>query len=72
MQGISDFFRVILTNRRSCIGLIMTIFFIFLMATIGPSIFKLDTQVDYQNRYQKPSFEHWLGTDYGGRDVWWW
>ncbi|MBO0995765.1 ABC transporter permease [Bacillus sp. SD088] len=69
MQGVIDFFRIIISNRRSCVGLIITVFFI-LMATVGPVVFPLDTQVDYENRYQQPNFEHWLGTDYGGRDVW--
>lgn len=68
MQSIADFFRVICRNKRSFTGLIVLIFFI-LMATIGPFIFKLDMTVSFDNRYQAPSFEHWLGTDYGGRDT---
>ncbi|MED4129610.1 ABC transporter permease [Shouchella miscanthi] len=69
MQAVVDFFRVIVRNRRSFIGLIICLFFI-LMATVGPMLFPLDMSVDYENRYEQPSFKHWLGTDYGGRDVW--
>ncbi|MBS4200473.1 ABC transporter permease [Bacillus sp. FJAT-49732] len=69
MQRTIDFFNIICGNKRSLVGLIILIFF-FLMATVGPFIFKLDMGVDYENRYSGPTWDHWLGTDYGGRDTW--
>ncbi|MCQ6559254.1 ABC transporter permease [Paenibacillus mendelii] len=68
MRGMIDFFRIICHNKRSFIGLIILVIFI-LMATVGPFVFKLNMTVDYNNRYLTPSFEHWLGTDFAGRDT---
>src|SRR4051794_27675161 len=68
MRGMIDFFRIICLNKRSLTGLIVLIIFI-LMAMVGPFVFKLNMTVDYNNRYQFPSLEHWLGTDYAGRDT---
>lgn len=61
-------FLVIYNNKNSLFGFIMLVIF-FLMATIGPFIVKLDLTTDYLNRFQSPSFNHILGTDYAGRDT---
>lgn len=68
MQAVADFIWVICRNRRSLLGLLILSFFI-LMATVGPLIFELNMTISFDNRYQPPSWEHWLGTDYGGRDT---
>lgn len=39
------------------------------MATIGPEIIAEPSTTDYANRLQGPSMQHWLGTDYAGRDT---
>lgn len=43
--------------------------FVALVALIGPLISDSATAVDAMNRLQKPSAEHWFGTDGYGRDV---
>ncbi|GGJ03834.1 peptide ABC transporter permease [Alicyclobacillus cellulosilyticus] len=50
-------------------GFVILVFFI-LMATVGPRIFPFNTTVNFSARYQPPSWHHWLGTDYAGRDIW--
>ncbi|MCL6441924.1 MAG: ABC transporter permease [Alicyclobacillus sp.] len=69
MLAIRDFFRTIYTNKKALVGFIILVFFM-LMATVGPHIFKLNMAVNFDNRYQPPSWHHWLGTDYAGRDTW--
>lgn len=48
--------------------------FVFLgilaLAFIGPLIMTGDNPTDVRNVYSPPSAEHWLGTDYMGKDVW--
>jgi peptide/nickel transport system permease protein len=65
---VVEFFRIICRNRRSLIGLVILVFFA-LMASVGTMIFQLDMTVNYEERYQTPSWEHWLGTDFAGRDT---
>jgi peptide/nickel transport system permease protein len=60
---------IIWHNKRAFVGLLILIFF-FLMATVGPEVVPLDMKSRYAERFQPPSREHWLGTDYAGRDVW--
>ncbi len=51
------------------IGIIFLILLIF-MSLLAPWIAPADPlKVDMQNRLQKPSSEHWMGTDTMGRDV---
>lgn len=69
LKTIKEFFKVIFRNRQATIGLIILLFFI-LMATVGVRITPLDMTVDYVNRFEKPSFQHILGKDYVGRDIW--
>ncbi len=68
MRAALDFFRIICRNKRSLLGLIILVMFLF-MAAVGPLLFKLDMTVSFEGRYQPPSWEHWLGTDFGGRDT---
>lgn len=69
MTAIASFFRAIYGNKKAFIGFIILLFFV-LMATVGPYLFKLNLAINYDARYQGPSWQHWLGTDYAGRDTW--
>lgn len=62
------FSRTMFGNYKSRIGTTMLGIFIFI-GTIGPKIFPYDVRVIYENRLQKPTFAHFLGTDHLGRDV---
>lgn len=61
--------RRLLKNRLSVLGLaILTLF--LLAAIFGPYIAPYDfLGQDVNNRLQAPSFDHWLGTDALGRDI---
>lgn len=68
MKRLKSIFLVIFRNKQATVGLCILAFF-FLMATIGPEIIAEPTTTDYANRLQGPSMQHWLGTDYAGRDT---
>ncbi|PKL78835.1 MAG: ABC transporter permease [Candidatus Melainabacteria bacterium HGW-Melainabacteria-1] len=55
-------------NRRAAVGALLLLGFA-LMAAIGPLLLPLETRSDYLLRFQAPSWAHWLGTDYAGRDT---
>ena len=55
-------------NRRAALGLLLLLGFAC-MASMGPMLFPLETRSDYLLRFQAPSWAHWLGTDYAGRDT---
>lgn len=58
----------IFENKKAAVGFCILMLF-FLMALFGPLIFPYDPQTDWQNRYADPSWQHLLGTDELGRDV---
>ncbi|MBT9547626.1 MAG: ABC transporter permease [Candidatus Sericytochromatia bacterium] len=62
------FWEVLRHNRRAALGLFLLLGFAC-MATVGPLLFQLETRSDYLLRFQAPSWAHWLGTDYAGRDT---
>lgn len=66
-NGIKAFFASIWHNKMSRIGLCVLLIFLG-MAIFGP-VFLKQPQADYLARLQAPSAEHWLGTDYSGRDT---
>ena len=69
MDSVCEFFRVIWKNKMARIGLIIITFFISL-AVFGPMFENsLNTSFNFARRLQAPSSEHWLGTDYAGRDI---
>lgn len=68
MRGFKDFCRTIYRNKKAFAGVIILFMFI-LMATIGPRLVELNMDVNFAGRYQMPSAEHLLGTDYAGRDT---
>lgn len=56
-------------NRGAMLGLGITVFFIFI-ALFGKYIAPFNPlEVNYENILGAPSVQHWLGTDYMGRDV---
>ena len=67
MDKVRDFFRAIFRNKQALVGFILLLLFIG-MAVAGVFI-EVDMTVEYEQRYQKPSFKHILGTDYAGRDT---
>lgn len=68
VKSVRDFFKVIFRNRQATVGLFILVFFV-LMATVGAAVTPLDMTVDFANRFRMPSAQHWLGTDYLGRDI---
>lgn len=67
IEGVKDFFRIIWRNKMSRVGLIIVSVFI-LLAIFGP-LFVTDPKTNFLIRLREPSWQHWLGTDYAGRDI---
>ncbi|GAB4558916.1 MAG: ABC transporter permease [Anaerolineae bacterium] len=67
--NIVTFVRLMSRNRVGFIGFLAVIGFI-LLALIGPYFVELDTKTNVAEIYQPPSWEHPLGTDHQGRDIW--
>jgi peptide/nickel transport system permease protein len=61
-------FFILYRNKKAFIGFIILVIFLF-MAAVGPFIIKLDQTVNYDARYQMPSWSHPLGTDFTGIDI---
>lgn len=61
-------FKILYRNKKAFIGFLILVIFL-LMATVGPEVIKLDTTIDYEGRYQGISWQHPLGTDYSGIDI---
>jgi peptide/nickel transport system permease protein len=55
-------------NRIAVVGFLMLVA-IGLVAAIGPFFVTSPTHQNVRDRFQKPSAEHWFGTDEFGRDV---
>ncbi len=68
MEAIKSFFATMYHNKQAFIGMII-LFFFLLQAVLGPLIIPLDMGTDFLNRYQGPSLQHPLGTDYVGNDL---
>jgi peptide/nickel transport system permease protein len=67
--GLGAGIRLLARNPVGLIGLIGLLFFL-LLAFVGPYIVPLDTQVKVDQIYAPPSWEHLLGTDSQGKDIW--
>lgn len=63
-----DLIRPIFFSGRGVFGLV-TVVSMILMATLGPEVVPLDTDVKPKMKWCPPSLEHPLGCDYLGRDV---
>ncbi len=68
LASLAGTWRIVRRNPSALIGLAILIFFA-LMATVGPQVIPYDTTEDPLLAYHAPSWSHWLGTDYAGRDV---
>jgi peptide/nickel transport system permease protein len=69
LLGLWSAVRLLARNRVGLIGLIGVVAF-FLLAFVGPYIVPLDTKVKVKEIYAPLSWEHPLGTDSQGKDVW--
>ncbi|EOR20342.1 MAG: ABC transporter permease [Clostridium sp.] len=67
LTSLKEFFQVIWRNKMARVGFLILVFFL-LLATFGPMIVP-DPASNYLDRLKAPSVEHWLGTDYAGRDI---
>ncbi len=65
---IIDPLKIIARNKAGLVGFIGLIIYI-LMATVGPILVPLDTQVKPGQMYLPPSLQHPMGTDSEGRDI---
>ncbi len=65
---ILKFLKLMYKNKKSAIGFSVILFFIFI-AVFGPYFFNYDGLTSGVLRFQPPSWQHLLGTDYLGRDV---
>lgn len=57
--------------ERNKVGMIgyLVFFLILLVAFVGPLLLPDENPTDVSQIYQPPSSEHWLGTDFSGKDV---
>lgn len=65
---IVDPLKIIVQNKAGLMGFIGLLIYIF-MAIAGPYIVPLDTVPKPEQRYLPPSWEHPLGTDFEGKDI---
>ncbi len=56
------------SNKKSAVGFSIFLIFLFL-AFFGGHLFPYSTATDFANKYLPCSRQHWLGTDYMGRDI---
>ena len=69
LSRFADAFRVIARNRLALLGLFIVAAGIF-TAIFAPYLATHDPyEINIANRLQAPSLEHWLGTDFLGRDT---
>ncbi|MGQ9631651.1 MAG: ABC transporter permease [bacterium] len=68
LRAIIEPFVLISKNKVGFLGFIMLVSMI-LLSTVGPLFVPLDTKTKLDKIYVNPSWEHPLGTDHQGRDV---
>ena len=67
-KSFGTFCAMIYSNKKAFAGAIILLVFVFL-ALFGRLIFPYDDTTSFADMYQQPSWEHWLGTDGMGRDL---
>lgn len=67
-HAVAGFFKTIFGNKKAFVGMIILVIFMF-FALFGKLIAGYDGNTDYDNRFAPISFQHLLGTDYMGRDL---
>jgi peptide/nickel transport system permease protein len=60
--------RLMSYNKVGFVGFLVTVM-ILLVCFVGPFIVPLDTTTKLDQIYNPPSWQHWLGTDHQGRDI---
>lgn len=70
-QSLSQFFwRRFLRHRMALVGLILMGILTLLVVAAPLTARYSPTDQNLRNRFQPPSWEHWMGTDELGRDMW--
>jgi peptide/nickel transport system permease protein len=67
-SGLLGSLRIMSRNKVGFAGLIITLT-ILVVSLLAPHFIDLKMTADIEKIYQGPSAEHWLGTDYQGRDI---
>jgi len=71
-QGLASLAKILTRNRMGVVGMVMltlTIFVAIFAPWIAPYDPEASTHVTIEEIYARPSPDHWLGTDDGGKDV---
>jgi peptide/nickel transport system permease protein len=71
-QGLASLVKILTRNRMGVVGMVMltlTIFVAIFAPWIAPYDPEASTHVTIEEIYARPSPDHWLGTDDGGKDV---
>ena len=68
LNAVKQLFTTIYSNGKLAFGFSLFFVFVFL-AVFGQELFPYSEATDYANKFAPMSSEHWLGTDYMGRDV---
>ena len=69
MESFITVMKRLFKNKAAVVGGIIILFFIF-VSILGPCLVKTDPEeLNFVNKLQPPSKEHWFGTDNFGRDI---
>lgn len=68
LKSIGNFFKLVLENRQATAGMIIMLFFLFMLIVLT-KVLPYDSTPDPYNMLAKPSLEHPFGTDELGRDL---
>lgn len=67
-SGLLNSLRIMSRNKVGFAGLIITLV-VVITSLVAPYVIDLQMTADIEKIYQGPSAQHWLGTDYQGRDI---
>ena len=68
VRRIVDFFQLMAHNRVGFIGFVIVVLY-FVVSFLGPLVIPLDDETKLDRIFEKPSWQHPLGMDHQGRDV---